>query len=74
MSLVPVTYAYHQEPADQRVGFIAEDAPQLVAMPDGKTLSSMDIVAALTRVVQDQEQVISQQQSRADVQERELRH
>ncbi|MEZ6064282.1 MAG: tail fiber domain-containing protein [Planctomycetaceae bacterium] len=55
MSLAPVTYAYKQEPGDLRVGFIAEDAPELVAMPDHETLSSMDIVAALTKVVQDQE-------------------
>ncbi|MEZ6065766.1 MAG: tail fiber domain-containing protein [Planctomycetaceae bacterium] len=55
MSLAPVTYAYKAEPGEQHVGFIAEDVPALVAMPDGKTLSSMDIVAALTKVVQEQE-------------------
>jgi hypothetical protein len=35
------------------VGFIAEDVPELVATKDRKGLSPMDIVAVLTKVVQD---------------------
>ncbi|MEZ6067386.1 MAG: tail fiber domain-containing protein [Planctomycetaceae bacterium] len=59
MALAPVTYSYKAQPADQRVGFVAEDVPGLVAMPDGKTLSSLDIVAALTKVVQDHEALLA---------------
>jgi hypothetical protein len=42
------------------VGFVAEDVPDLVARPDRKTLSPMDIVAVLTRVVQEQQQRIEE--------------
>jgi hypothetical protein len=35
------------------VGFIAEDVPDLVSTKDRKGLSPMDIVAVLTKVVQE---------------------
>ena len=57
-ALVPVSYRYKANPAEQQVGFIAEDVPDLVAMPDRKSLAALEIVAVLTRVVQDQEQRI----------------
>ena len=57
--LKPVTYAYHAEPNDQRVGFVAEDAPQLVSMQDGKSLCAMDIVAVLTQVTKEQQNQIA---------------
>jgi hypothetical protein len=38
---------------EKHVGFIAEDVPELVAMKDRKSLSPMDIVAVLTKVVQE---------------------
>ena len=41
-----------------RIGGLAEDVPDIVAMTDRKSLSTMDIVAVLTRVVQEQEQRI----------------
>jgi hypothetical protein len=41
------------------VGFIAEEVPDLVAMKNRKGLSSMDIVAVLTKVVQEQQKTIS---------------
>jgi predicted secreted protein len=69
MALEPVTYAYNQEPQAQRVGFIAEDVPELVALPGRETLSSLDIVAALTRVVQEQERQLVELQA---AHEREL--
>ena len=53
--LQPVTYAYKANPTDPKVGFIAEDVPELVADPKHKSLSAMDIVALLTKVVQVQE-------------------
>ena len=40
------------------VGFIAEDVPDLVARKGRRGLSSMDIVAVLTRVVQAQQKTI----------------
>jgi hypothetical protein len=42
------------------VGFIAEDVPELVARKDRKSLSPMDIVAVLTKVVQEQKQSLDE--------------
>jgi hypothetical protein len=42
------------------VGFIAEDVPDLVATEDRKGMSAMDVVAVLTKVVQDQQQTIEE--------------
>ncbi|HEV8433890.1 MAG TPA: tail fiber domain-containing protein, partial [Thermoanaerobaculia bacterium] len=63
-ALQPVTFAYKAAPAQTRVGFIAEDVPALVATPDRKGLSSMDIVAVLTKVVQEQQRTIDEMQAR----------
>jgi Chaperone of endosialidase len=60
--LEPVTFAYRDAPGDPRVGFIAEDVPELVARPGRTTLSALDIVAVLTKVVQEQQRVMEQQQ------------
>ncbi len=54
----PVTFQYKADPNDKHVGFIAEDVPEIVATNDRKNLSSMDIVAVLTKVVQEQQQLI----------------
>src|SRR5512140_592379 len=62
--LTPVTYAYKAAPQEQHVGFIAEDVPDLVATPDRKGLSPMDVVAVLTKVVQDQQETIRQMSER----------
>jgi len=62
MNLHPVTYNYKEEKGEQYVGFIAEDVPELVAMNDHKSLSPMDIVAVLTKVVQEQQKMMQEQQ------------
>jgi hypothetical protein len=67
--LAPVTFAYRTDPAEHHVGFVAEDVPALVATADRKGLSPMDIVAVLTRVVQEQQR-IAQEQQRAIEEER----
>ncbi|MFQ5905319.1 MAG: tail fiber domain-containing protein [bacterium] len=56
--LTPVKYNYKSNKDETFVGFIAEDVPELVAMNDRKGLSPMDIVATLTRVVQNQQKEI----------------
>ena len=60
--LNPVKYAYKADRSEQRVGFIAEEVPDLVAMKNRKGLSSMDIVAVLTKVVQEQQKTMQEQQ------------
>lgn len=63
-ALQPVTFAYKANPSESNVGFIAEDVPDLVATNDRKGLSSMDIVAVLTKVVQEQQRTIEEMQAR----------
>jgi hypothetical protein len=55
--LNPVTFRY-KVASETHVGFIAEDVPDLVATPDRKGLSPMDVVAVLTKVVQEQQKTI----------------
>jgi hypothetical protein len=56
--LQPVTYNYKVLPTDPKVGFIAEDVPDLVATPERQGLSALDIVAVVTKVVQEQQKTI----------------
>jgi hypothetical protein len=60
--LEPVTFAYAAAPGDGRVGFVAEDVPELVATPGRQTLSALEIVAVLTKVVQEQQKTVRDQQ------------
>jgi len=60
--LNPVKYAYKTDQTEKRVGFIAEEVPELISMKDRKGLSPMDIVAVLTKVVQEQQKVMQEQQ------------
>ena len=57
--LSPVQFEFKRSSGEQHVGFIAEDVPELVATKDRKGLSSMEIVAVLTKVVQEQQETIS---------------
>jgi len=58
--LNPVKYNYKADKAEKHVGFIAEDVPELVAATDRKGLSPMDVVAVLTKVVQEQQNTIAE--------------
>lgn len=65
MDLDPVTFYFKSdEQKDLHIGFIAEDVPDLVATSDRKGLSSMDIVAVLTKVVQQQQKKIEELEAR----------
>jgi len=57
--LDPVEFAYKADSQEKHVGFIAEDAPELVASKDRKGMSSMDVVAVLTKVLQEQQRTIT---------------
>ncbi len=56
--LNPVKYNYKVDKDEKHVGFIAEDVPELVATKDRKSLSPLDIVAVLTKVVQEQKETL----------------
>ncbi len=58
-ALNPVKFEYKAEPGETYAGFVAEDVPELVATSDRKTLSPMDVVAVLTKVVQEQQKTIA---------------
>jgi len=53
--LQPVSYEYKAQKGEPVVGFIAEDVPDLVAMPSRKSFDSAEVVAVLTSVVKQQE-------------------
>ncbi|MCG6881145.1 MAG: tail fiber domain-containing protein [Deltaproteobacteria bacterium] len=59
-ALEPVQFSYKADPEEQHIGFIAEDVPDLVASKDRKGMSAMDVVAVLTKVVQDQQKTIEE--------------
>lgn len=64
--LQPVVFNYLTNRAERHVGFIAEDVPAIVASSDRKGLSPMDVVALLTKVVQEQQKLIQAQQLTVD--------
>jgi hypothetical protein len=70
--LEPVTYAYDADPDEVQVGFVAEDVPELVASNDRKSLSPMDFVAVLTKVVQEQDRQLAAQAEQLRAQGEEL--
>jgi len=61
-SLNPVRYNYKNKKDEEFLGFIAEDVPDLVAMNGRRGMRAMDIVAVLTKVMQEQQKKISEQQ------------
>jgi len=62
--LQPVTFVYKASPTEKHVGFIAEDVPDLVARADRKSVAPMDILAVMTKVVQDQQKTIDDLKAR----------
>jgi len=70
--LNPVKYNYKMDKEDRHVGFIAEDVPELIATKDRKGLSPMDIVAVLTKVVQEQRRTISELSEKVDTLQKEM--
>ena len=66
MQLEPVSFRYKAEAGEDYVGFIAEDVPSLLATSDHASLSTMDIVAALTRVVQEQQRRIEELEAKLE--------
>ena len=71
--LDPVEFAYKTDSQEKHVGFIAEDAPELVASKDRKGMSSLDIVAVLTKMVQEQRSTIAELSRRLAVVEKEVK-
>jgi len=66
MALQPVSFSYKAEPGEEYLGFIAEDVPALLATADSQSLSPMDIVAALAKVVQEQQRRIEELEAKLE--------
>ena len=62
--LQPTRFNYKVDKQEECVGFIAEDVPELLANKDRNGLSPMDIVAVLTKVVQEQQKKIEALEAR----------
>jgi len=58
--LNPVKYNYKTDKQEECLGFIAEDVPDLVSTKDRKGMASMDVVAVLTKVLQEQQKTIEE--------------
>lgn len=58
--LNPIKFNYKANSKETHVGFIAEDVPAMVATQDRKGMSPMDVVAVLTKVVQEQQKTIAE--------------
>jgi len=58
--LQPVSYAYKAHKEEPVVGFIAEDVPELVATKTRTGIDSTEIVAVLTKVVQEQDRSLKE--------------
>ncbi len=64
--LNPMKYNYSAYKDETRVGFIAEDVPELVALKGRKSLGTVDIMAVLTKVVQEQQKTISELKTKVE--------
>jgi hypothetical protein len=70
--LNPVKYNYKVRKDETRVGFIAEDVPELVSRGGKKNLNPMDILGVLTKVIKEQQQTISELNERTADLEKKL--
>lgn len=59
-------FEYKSDPGRRRLGFIAEEAPEVVATPSRDGIHPLAVAAVLTKIVQDQQELI-------EAGERELR-
>ncbi len=60
--LRPVRFHYKADPNEETLGFISEEVPDLVATESRKSLNTMDVVAVLAKVAQEQQKVAEAQQ------------
>ncbi len=70
--LDPVKYNYKTNPAEDYLGFIAEDVPELVATRERKGINTMDVVAVLTKVVKEQNRLLKNQGETIDMLKEEI--
>lgn len=64
--LNPVSFKYKGSTKQRTLGFIAEEVPAVLADPDQRAISGMDIIAVLTSVMKDQQKAIARMQKQID--------
>lgn len=70
-ALEPIRFRY-KDSSEAKIGFIAEDVPDLVATETRKSLSPMDLIGVLTSVVKEQQEEITRLSDRLEVIEQSL--
>ena len=74
-SLEPVTFNFKRDASKREsVGFIAEEMPELLSVPGKKGVNALEVVAILTKVVKDQQAIISKQSQLIRMQQKSLSH
>lgn len=72
--LNPVEFIYKADKDKKlQMGFIAEDMPELLATPTRKSINAMDITGVLTKMVQEQQKVLEEQQRQIDTLKKKLK-
>ena len=56
-------FSYKATPSERHLGFISEEVPESLTTKDRKAVNPMDILAVLTKVVQEQQKTNQEQQS-----------
>jgi hypothetical protein len=70
----PMRFRYNANGEDEKLGFISEDVPGLVAEKDRKSLNPMDFIAVAIAVIKDQQTRIGDQQARIEKLEKEIKN
>ncbi len=70
--LEPVTFVYKGHKEDKVVGFIAEDVPELLAMKGRKGINPTEIVAVLTKVLQEQDKVLAETRAEMKAKDKQI--
>ena len=71
--LNPVEFSYKATPAGRHLGFISEEVPESLTTKERKAVSPMDIVAVLTKVVQEQQKTMQEQRDAISTLSKELK-
>jgi hypothetical protein len=71
-ALEPMRFKYNASDDDEKLGFISEDVPGLVAEKDRKSLNPMDFIAVAISVIKDQQARIEDQAARIEKLERAI--
>lgn len=70
--LRPVRFHYKNDPSEETLGFIAEELPDLVATNSRKSFNPVNVIAVLTKVMQEQQELIDNLSRRMDVLEKDI--